>query len=307
MQDFFSLLSQHLGLYYFMVIVIGVLTGSLLNLIIYRLPKMMECAFIKEINLYISEQAKTTTEKITTEVSLTINNPPTNPRLNLFLPRSFCPKCQHTLSWWHNIPLLSYFILKARCFYCHVPISPRYFFIEAFTGIILFVCAYHFGVSWQAFWAMIFSLTLITMAFIDIDHQLLPDSLTLPLMWLGLTLSLFGIFIYPNTAIIGACVGYLSLWSVYWAFKLITKKEGMGYGDFKLCAALGAWLGWQALPSLLLISALLGTVIALALQALKKREVGSPISFGPFLALAGWVNLIWGAEISQLYFNLFKI
>lgn len=307
MQDFYFILSQHPGLYYFIVMAIGILIGSLLNLIIYRLPKMMEREFIEEINIYISEQAKSSTEKITNEVSLSINHTLSNQSVNLFLPRSFCPKCQHTLSWWQNIPLLSYLILKTKCFYCHARISPRYFFIEAFTGLILFICAYHFGVTWEAFWAMVFSLFLITMSFIDIDHQLLPDSLTLPFMWLGLILSLFGLFISTDTAIVGACVGYLSLWSIYWAFKIITKKEGMGYGDFKLSAALGAWLGWQALPSVLLLSALLGTIIALGLRAANKLDLGSPISFGPFLALAGWVYLIWGAEINQLYFSLFKM
>ncbi len=298
MQDLTIILSEHLGLYYFFIILMGVLLGSLLNLIIYRLPKMMEHDFIEEINAFVLEQNLTPAAKIT---------PPATQPINLFFPQSFCPNCKHILSWWQNIPLFSSLILKFKCYYCHSTISSRYFFIEALTGLLLFVCAYHFGVSWQAFWAMVFTLFLITMTFIDVDHQILPDSLTLPLTWLGLVLSVFGIFIYPTTAIIGACLGYLCLWSVYWAFKLITQKEGMGYGDFKLCAALGAWLGWQALPSVLLISALLGTVIALGLRAVKKLEPGSPISFGPFLALAGWVNLIWGAQISQLYFNLFKL
>jgi leader peptidase (prepilin peptidase)/N-methyltransferase len=291
-------LSQHIIYYYVYVILIGLACGSFLNVVIYRLPIMMKQGFIQEINLFVSENQS--------HLSLTQTGI-TEKSVNLCFPRSFCPNCNHSLTWWQNIPLLSYLFLKSKCYYCHVRISPRYFFIEALTSLALFICAYHFGVTWQAFWAMIFSLALIAMTFIDLDHQLLPDSLTLPLLWLGLVLSLFGVFVYPNTAIIGACVGYLTLWSVYWAFKLITKKEGMGYGDFKLLAALGAWLGWQALPSVLLISALLGTIIGLSLRAINKLEAGQPIPFGPFLALAGWVSLIWGAPITQFYFNLFKI
>ncbi len=298
MQSFILLFSQYPIIYYGMVILVGILMGSLLNLIIYRLPIMMEYSFIKEIHLYALENKNL----IFSEKQIS-----NKPSINLFLPRSFCPNCQHSLSWWQNIPLLSYLFLKAKCFYCHTPISPRYFFIEAFTGLILFICAYHFGLSWQALWAMIFSLTLITMTFIDIDHQILPDSLTLPLMWLGLVLSLYDVYIPSQTAIIGASAGYLSLWTVYWAFKLITKKEGMGYGDFKLLAALGAWLGWHALPNILLISALLGIIVALGLRMTKKLEAGSPISFGPYLALAGWINLLWGEQINRFYFGLLNI
>lgn len=282
-------------LYYCIVISFGILIGSLLNLIIYRLPKMMENDFIQEMHSYAAENA---------HLNLPVTLSSKKVSINLFFPRSFCPSCQHTLSWWQNIPLFSYVFLKARCFYCQSPISFRYFFIEAFSGLALFACAYHFGVSWQALWAMIFSLTLITMTFIDIDHQILPDSLTLPLMWLGLILSLHEVFIPSQTAIIGASAGYLSLWAVYWAFKLITKKEGMGYGDFKLLAALGAWLGWQALPNILLISALLGIIVALTLRATKKLEAGNPISFGPYLAVAGWINLLWGEQINRFYFEL---
>lgn len=298
MQNFFLLFSEHSVLYLSMAILFGVLIGSLLNLVIYRLPKMMEYDFIQEIHLYTSENQNL----IFNEKEVLQKKP-----VNLFFPRSFCPNCLHTLKWWQNIPLLSYLFLRAKCFYCHNPISFRYFFIEALSGFVLFICAYHFGLSWQALSAMVFSLMLMTMAFIDIDHQILPDSLTLPLMWLGLVLSLYDVYIPSQTAIIGASLGYLSLWSVYWVFKLITKKEGMGYGDFKLLAALGAWLGWQALPSILLISALLGIIVAIVLRASKKLEVGSPISFGPYLALAGWIILLWGEQINHFYFNLLHI
>lgn len=298
MQSITLLFLQSPILYYCMVILFGVLVGSLLNLIIYRLPKMMEYDFIQEIHLYASENRNLIFSEKTTSKKQT---------LNLFFPRSFCPTCQHTLSWWQNIPLLSYLFLRAKCFYCRTPISSRYFFIEGLSGVVLFLCAYRFGVSWQALWAMVFSLTLITMTFIDIDHQILPDSLTLPLLWLGLILSLYEVYIPSQMAIIGACAGYLSLWSVYWVFKLITKKEGMGYGDFKLLAALGAWLGWQALPNILLISALLGIVVALTLRMTKKLKAGNPISFGPYLALAGWLHLLWGEQINRFYFGLFTI
>lgn len=259
---------------------------------------MMENDFIKEIHYFAAENKYLNFPEVL---------PQKKDSVNLFFPRSFCPNCQHTLSWWQNIPLLSYIFLRAKCFYCHTPISFRYFFIEAFSGLVVFICAFHFGVSWQALWAMIFSLTLITMTFIDIDHQILPDSLTLPLMWLGLILSLDQVYIPTHTAIIGACAGYLSLWAVYWAFKLVTKKEGMGYGDFKLLAALGAWLGWQALPNILLISALLGIIMALVLRATKKLDAGNPISFGPYLAFAGWINLLWGEQINRFYLGLLNI
>lgn len=282
--------------YYIFITLLGVLLGSFLNVVIYRLPKMMEHGFIEEIHFFVQEQG----------INLTLSSPPKEtPLINLLFPHSFCPSCQHTLSWWQNIPLVSYLLLKARCFYCGVQIPSRYFLIEALTGLVLLACAYQFGITWQACWAMVFSLALIVLTFIDIDNQLLPDSITLPLTWLGLILSIFGIFVSANTAIIGACIGYLSLWSIYWVFKLITKKEGMGYGDFKLSAALGAWLGWPLLPNVLLIAALSGTVIAILLRIFKKLEPGSPIPFGPFLALSGWINLIWGVKISQFYFDLF--
>ncbi len=283
-------------LYYFFIFIFGLLLGSFLNVVIYRLPKMMEQEWIQEMHLFLAEK------------SHSISLAPTfsqDTAFNLCWPRSFCQHCKHTLTWWQNIPLISYLILKSKCFYCHVPISPRYFLIEALTAIILLSCIYQFGLTWQGFWAMFFSLILIILTFIDIDHQILPDSLTLPLMWLGLILSLFGLFIPSNTAIIGACLGYLSLWSIYWLFKLITKKEGMGYGDFKLSAALGAWLGWQAFPSILFISALLGTIVGLGLRAFKRLDRDQPIPFGPFLAFSGWVNLMWGDQIKLIYFNLF--
>ena len=283
-------------LYYFFVFIFGLLLGSFLNVVIYRLPKMMEQEWIQEMHLFLAEKPHS------------INLAPTfaqDTAFNLCWPRSFCQHCKHTLTWWQNIPLISYLILKAKCFYCHARISPRYFLIEVLTAIILLSCIYQFGLTWQGFWAMFFSLILIILTFIDIDHQILPDSLTLPLMWLGLILSLFGLFIPSNTAIIGACLGYLSLWSIYWLFKLITKKEGMGYGDFKLSAALGAWLGWQAFPSILFISALLGTIVGLGLRAFKRLDRDQPIPFGPFLAFSGWVNLMWGDQIKLIYFNLF--
>ena len=282
--------------YYIFITLLGVLLGSFLNVVIYRLPKMMTRGFIEEIYFFAQEQS------INLNLGSLSKEPPS---INLLFPRSFCPSCHHSLSWWQNIPLLSYIILKTRCFYCRAQISARYFFIEALTGLILLACAYQFGISWQACWAMVFSLALIVLTFIDIDHQLLPDSITLPLTWLGLILSIFGIFVSANTAIIGACIGYLSLWSIYWVFKLITKKEGMGYGDFKLSAALGAWLGLPLLPNVLLIAALSGIVIALVLRIFKKLEPGNPIPFGPFLALSGWINLIWGVKIGQSYFDFF--
>lgn len=286
--------SQYPILCYSFIFLIGILLGSFLNLVIYRLPIILERGFIHEIQVFLTEH----TGK---DPSLAL---PVQPTFNLCFPRSFCPHCKHQLTWWQNIPLFSYIILKCKCYYCQAAISPRYFLIELLTGIILLICGLQYGISWQAFWASIFSLFLIVLTFIDLDKQLLPNILTLPLLWLGLILSVSEMYISPQTAILGASMGYSCLWLIYWAFKLVTKKEGMGYGDFKLLAALGAWIGWQILPSILFLSAILGILYALVLRSFKKLEPGKPISFGPFLALAGWIAFMWAKPIEQFYFKL---
>jgi len=223
------------------------------------------------------------------------------PPFNLAIPVSRCPHCGHRIRPWENIPLLSYLLLRGRCSSCKSHISIRYPIIEFVCGLLTAVVAWHFGFGWQALAAMVFSWSLIALTMIDFDHQLLPDDITLPLLWLGLLLSVGGLFVDSHTSLIGAAAGYLALWSVYWLFKLLTGKEGMGYGDFKLLAVLGAWMGWQMLPVIILLSSVVGAVVGIILILSRGRDRNIPIPFGPYLAAAGWLALIWGAEINQTY------
>ena len=202
---------------------------------------------------------------------------------------------------WQNIPVISYLLLRGKCGNCATPISVRYPVIEAISGILIVGVGYHFGPSWQLVGAMLLTWALISLTMIDFDHQLLPDNITLPLLWLGLAFNITGTFVSLQDAVLGAIFGYLILWSVYWLFKLLTGKEGMGYGDFKLLAALGAWLGWQALPVIILMSSLVGAVVGITLMIVKRRGREIPIPFGPYLAAAGWISLIWGEKLLQTY------
>ncbi|MCU7892031.1 MAG: A24 family peptidase [Candidatus Thiodiazotropha sp. (ex Ustalcina ferruginea)] len=263
---------------------IGLSAGSFLNVVIHRLPRMMEnqwrsdCAELNGANETIEPQP-----------------------YNLSQPASHCPKCNHKIRAWENIPIISWLLLKGRCSACNTPISLRYPIIEAVTGILSLVVALHFGVTWTTLAALVLTWSLIALSMIDFDVQLLPDNMTLPLLWLGLLLSLMAIFTDPRSAIIGAAAGYLSLWSVYQLFKRLTGKEGMGYGDFKLLAMLGAWLGWQYLPQIIMLSALVGAVVGILLIVLRGRDRNIPIPFGPYLAAAGWISLMWGEQINQAY------
>lgn len=220
---------------------------------------------------------------------------------NLNYPASHCPGCNHKIRPWENIPVLSWLLLRGRCSSCDTPINLRYPIIEAITGLLSLLVALHFGVSWATAGALFLTWALIALSMIDFDTQLLPDNITLPFLWLGLLLSLAVIFTDPRSAIIGAAVGYLSLWSVYQLFKRLTGKEGMGYGDFKLLAMLGAWLGWQYLPQIILLSALVGAIVGISLIVLRGRDRNIPIPFGPYLAAAGWISLMWGEQINQAY------
>ncbi|MEN8180874.1 MAG: A24 family peptidase, partial [Pseudomonadota bacterium] len=220
---------------------------------------------------------------------------------NLNHPASHCPACGQGIKPWENVPILSWLFLKGRCSNCGVSISLRYPIVEAMTATLSLVVAYYFGVSWETLGALVLTWALISLSLIDFDVQLLPDSITLPFVWLGLLLSLFGIFTDTHSAIIGALAGYLSLWSVFQIFKLLTGKEGMGYGDFKLLAMLGAWLGWQYLPQIIMLSALVGAVVGLSLILMRGRDKNIPIPFGPYLATAGWISLIWGDAINHAY------
>jgi leader peptidase (prepilin peptidase)/N-methyltransferase len=282
MHDFFFIAPAQDLLYSIFACIIGLCIGSFLNVVIYRIPKI----FTHESENYVAEQS---------------GQPlPHTKRFNLFLPRSHCPHCNHRLRFWENIPLFSYIFLKGACSQCKSPISLRYFLIELSTAILSGITAWHFGLTLQGFAALLFIYILIALTFIDLDVQLLPDNLTLSLLWLGLLVNLKNVFSFSSSAIIGAAVGYLSLWLVYWIFKLTTGKEGMGYGDFKLLAALGAWFGWQALPSLILISAVAGTLVGVTLILFYKHKRDIPIPFGPYLALAGLTMLFFKNNLTPL-------
>jgi len=272
-------------------LILGLLIGSFLNVVIYRLPVMMNREWQQQCHeLLYPDDATTDTEKKTDT-------------FNLNTPRSRCPKCNHKITALENIPIFSYLFLKGKCSSCSEPISPRYALIELLTGILTAVVAWHFGFSWQAGAVMLLTWALIAMSFIDIDHQLLPDNITLPWLWLGLLLSLFPLFVDTHTSLIGAAAGYLSLWSIFWLFKLLTGKEGMGYGDFKLLALLGAWMGWQLLPVVILLSSVVGAVIGIAMIIILGRDKNIPIPFGPYLAAAGWIAMLWGNDITEAYLS----
>lgn len=273
--------------------VIGLMVGSFLNVVIFRLPVMMQRGWRKECTAYLQPLNQTDPVETITEEE----------PFNLVLPLSRCPGCNTPIKPYQNIPVISYLFLKGKCASCGCPISVRYPIIEVLTAIASIIVAWHFGYTTQAAFALLLTWSLIALTFIDIDHQLLPDSITLPLLWLGLILSLFNVFTDTHAAIIGAVAGYMVLWSVFHLFKLVTGKEGMGYGDFKLLALFGAWLGWQYLPMIILLSSLVGAVIGLSMIVLVKHDHNVPIPFGPYLATAGWIALLWGNDLNQLYLS----
>lgn len=269
------------------ITIIGVMVGSFLNVVIYRLPKMMERTWLQQC-------AELRGEK-THEL----------PVFNLVSPRSTCPQCGHKITALENIPVISYLFLRGSCSQCHKHISLRYPIIEGLTGIMSGFAAWYFGFGLPAFAALIFIWSMIALTFIDLDTQLLPDVVTLPLLWIGLLFNLSNGFIGIESAIIGAVAGYLFLWTVYWGFKLTTGKEGMGYGDFKLLAAIGAWLGWQMLPLVILLSSLTGGIIGILLIIIKKNQRNTTIPFGPYLAAGGLIALFWGNKINHAYLGFY--
>jgi len=281
------------------VFLFSLMVGSFLNVVIHRVPVMLEREWRTQAEQILGEE----------DVGLKPDLQP-QAKYNLVVPRSACPKCGAPVTAVQNVPVVSYLLLKGRCASCGVKISARYPLVELGTAIISALVAWKFGFVWYTAAALLLTWTLVALTAIDIDHQLLPDSMTLPLVWLGLLLSLaatlpaIGLPVDPRSSIIGAVAGYLSLWGVYHAFRLLTGKEGMGYGDFKLFAALGAWLGWQMLLPIILMAAFTGAVIGILMIALRGRDRNVPIPFGPYLAAAGWVALMWGDEImsSYLYF-----
>jgi leader peptidase (prepilin peptidase)/N-methyltransferase len=262
---------------------LGLFVGSFLNVVIHRLPQMME-------REWHAQAAELRGEPV-----------PAQDPFNLATPRSRCPHCGHQITALENIPVVSYLLLRGRCSHCRAPISRRYPVVELLTAALSGYAAWHFGVSVAAAGALLFLWAMVALAFIDLDTQLLPDSVTLPLLWLGLVFNLAGTYTELPTAVIGAMAGYLSLWSVYWLFKLATGKEGMGYGDFKLLAGIGAWLGWQMLPLTILFSSMVGAATGVGLIVLARHGRNTPIPFGPYLAAAGVLALFWGPSLTALY------
>lgn len=267
---------------------LGLIVGSFLNVVILRLPVMMD----REWQTQCAEVLDTPEKE----------RAPAQPeRFDLVVPRSRCPSCGHPVTALQNIPVVSYLFLRGRCAVCRTKISIRYPVVEILCGILSAAVAWHFGVSFAGFGALLLTWALVALTFIDFDHQLLPDSITLPFLWLGLAFNLFATYTDSASSLIGAMAGYGALWSVYHVFKLLTGKEGMGYGDFKLLAMLGAWMGWQALPAVILISSLVGAIVGIALILLRGHDRNIPIPFGPYIATAGWITLLWGSELTDLY------
>ena len=277
------ILETHPAVFLFVCLLVGLCVGSFLNVVIHRLPKMMEV----EWQAQASELRGETPAKL--------------PRYNLIAPGSHCPQCRHAITTAENIPVVSWVWLRGRCSACKEPISARYPIVELITGLASVLVAWRFGPTIACAGALMLTWSLVALAYIDFDTTLLPDSITLPLVWAGLGFNLFGTFAPLSAAVIGAMAGYLTLWSVYWLFKLATGKEGMGFGDFKLLAALGAFLGWQMLPLIVLASSVVGAVFGVALIILARRGREVPMPFGPYLASAGFIALIWGHELTRLY------
>lgn len=282
-----EILQSEPALFTGLVFLFSLLVGSFLNVVIHRLPRMMEAGWrdqCAELNGGAVQPAAT---------------------YNLWTPRSACPSCGHQITSLENIPVLSWLFLRGRCKACGRPISARYPIVEGLTAILSAVAAWKFGFGWMALGSIIFIWAMIALAFIDLDTALLPDDITLPLLWMGLLFNVLGIFTSLQSAVLGAMVGYLVLWSIYWLFKLVTGKEGMGYGDFKLLAAIGAWLGWEQLPVTILLSSVVGAAVGVAMVIFVKHDRRIPIPFGPYLAGGGLVALFFGLSLTRAYLNSF--
>lgn len=284
--QFISFFEQASWAFYTCIFMLGLMVGSFLNVVIYRLPVMMRREWRSDCLEFLEQPAE-----------------PESEVFNLVLPRSRCGHCGHKIAAWENIPIISYLLLRGKCSSCKTPISIQYPIIELFTGLISLTVAWHFGVTIETLFALVLSWSLIAASGIDIDHKLLPDKITLPLMWLGILIAFFDVFVSLEESVIGAMAGYMSLWSVYIVFKLLTGKEGMGHGDFKLLAMLGAWAGWKMLFVIILTSSLVGALVGITMILLKKSSRATQIPFGPYLAAAGWISLLWGEQLNHLYFS----
>ena len=286
------------GLFIAMAFLFSLLIGSFLNVVIYRLPIMMQREWHEEARKIVDEPVEDLPEG----------------EFNLSVPRSRCPSCGQQITALQNIPVVSWLILRGKCANCSSPISARYPAIELLTAILTAVTAWRFGFGYEAAAAILLTWVLIAISFVDLDHQLIPDSMSVPLIWIGLFLSLFHplanaeiLFVEPKTAIIGAVAGYLILWSVNAVFRLVRGMDGMGYGDFKLLAALGAWLGWLSLPLIIFMSAVVGAIVGLGMIVFLKHDKRIPIPYGPYLAAAGWITMLWGSEISTAYHHFSSV
>jgi len=297
-------------IFYGVVAFLGLFVGSFLNVVIYRLPVMMQNEWTQAMQEMAAADSTdplhdTAISSPEESANSTATSTASNEPFNLSVPRSRCPQCNNLITWWQNIPVLSYLLLLGKCHKCKTPISIRYPMIELVTMLLSLVVAWQFGPTLMCVVGIVTTWFLVAMTMIDFDHQLLPDDLTLPLMWIGLLAALIPVFTDLRSAVIGAAAGYMVLWLVYQLFKLITGKEGMGYGDFKLLAALGALLGWQQLPVIILLSSLVGSVVGLGLIAIAGRDKSIPIPFGPYLAAAGWIAMLWGDKLSNAYLGIF--
>jgi leader peptidase (prepilin peptidase)/N-methyltransferase len=287
MKDIIEFFAENPNFFIVLVAVLSLIVGSFINVVIYRLPRMIENEWSLECREYLGLKPGTAEPKT----------------LNLYLPFSHCPDCKKTLKPWHNIPLISYLVLWGKCAYCHARISMRYPFVEALCCFASVYVALRFGFTWQTGGALIFTWVLIALTFIDLDYHLLPDQLTFFLLGFGLFVSLFNLFCTPQTAIIGMLSGYLAFAITSGLFQLVTGKVGMGQGDFKFLAALGAFLGWQMLPIIVLLASISGVIMGVSYMIIKHQYKSVPLPFGPYLALAGWVSLMWGHEILNLYLH----
>jgi len=291
-----DLLAQSSAAFIGLAFVVALLVGSFLNVVIYRLPVMMERAWREEATELLAIEPSDLPEG----------------KFDLIVPRSRCRSCGEQITALQNIPVISYLLLGGKCANCKTPISARYPIVEFFTALLSAAVAWRFGFGWESVAGIGLTWALVAISLIDVDHQIIPDSIVLPLLWAGLAMSLMHpvggaetLFIDPRTSIVGAIAGYLSLWSVYHLFRIVTGKEGMGYGDFKLLAAFGAWLGWQSLPLIVLLSAVVGAIVGIALIALRGHDRNIPIPFGPYLAAAGWIAMMYGDAITAAYLGMF--
>ena len=288
---------------------VGLIIGSFLNVVIARIPVMKEREWLGECIGFLRELAGRDADNSTPDTQLAtraVTAFPVDAELehesfNLMAPRSRCPKCGHAISALENIPVISYIVLRGRCRGCKASISPRYPLVELFTAALSVIIVWQLGIGLAGIAALVLTWALIAASFIDADTQYLPDDITLPILWAGLLVNFYGVFTTLPNAVLGAAVGYLSLWSIYWVFKLLTQKEGMGYGDFKLLAALGAWMGWEQLIVIVLLSSIVGAIVGIALIIFRGRERSQAIPFGPYLAMAGWLALIWGHDMANFY------